>query len=118
MWGGKPLEGHSIPEVYGAMQPTAVFVPLDAMLESDANWELCNTELFGPFQVGPCFPSGCSLVGLTPQVRLTWCWLHPAVNLWVHQSGFGQLARKLEHALQPASCSALCTQAPSLLQQC
>jgi 1-pyrroline-5-carboxylate dehydrogenase len=51
MWGGKPLEGHSIPEVYGAMQPTAVFVPLDAMLESDANWELCNTELFGPFQV-------------------------------------------------------------------
>ena len=51
MWGGRPLEGHSIPEVYGAMQPTAVFVPLDAMLESDANWELCNTELFGPFQV-------------------------------------------------------------------
>lgn len=51
MWGGKALEGHSIPEVYGAMQPTAVFVPLDAMLESDANWELCNTELFGPFQV-------------------------------------------------------------------
>lgn len=51
MWGGKPLEGHSIPEVYGAMQPTAVFVPLDAMLASDANWELCNTELFGPFQI-------------------------------------------------------------------
>ena len=51
MFGGKPLEGHSIPEVYGAVQPTAVFVPLDAMLASDANWELCNTELFGPFQV-------------------------------------------------------------------
>jgi 1-pyrroline-5-carboxylate dehydrogenase len=50
-WGGKPLEGHSIPEVYGAIQPTAVFVPLDQILASDANWELVNTELFGPFQV-------------------------------------------------------------------
>lgn len=50
-WGGKPLEGHSIPEVYGAIQPTAVFVPLDQIIASDANWELVNTELFGPFQV-------------------------------------------------------------------
>jgi len=50
-WGGKPLEGHSIPEVYGAIQPTAVFVPLDQIIASNANWELVNTELFGPFQV-------------------------------------------------------------------
>lgn len=56
MWGGKPLEGHSIPEVYGAIQPTAVFVPLDEMLATAANWELCNTELFGPFQVRGSFP--------------------------------------------------------------
>lgn len=51
MFGGKPLEGHSIPAVYGAMQPTAVFVPLAQMLKPE-HWPLCNTELFGPFQVG------------------------------------------------------------------
>ena len=32
LFGGKELENHNIPEVYGAMEPTAVFVPLAAML--------------------------------------------------------------------------------------
>lgn len=50
-WGGKALEGHSIPEVYGAIQPTAVHVPLAEMLKDEATWQLVNTELFGPFQV-------------------------------------------------------------------
>ena len=49
MFGGKELGGHTIPEVYGAMEPTAVFVPLDQALK-DEHWELVNTELFGPFQ--------------------------------------------------------------------
>ncbi|EIE18461.1 aldehyde dehydrogenase [Coccomyxa subellipsoidea C-169] len=49
-FGGKPLEGHSIPDVYGAIQPTAVFVPLDQILK-DENFGLVTTEVFGPFQV-------------------------------------------------------------------
>ena len=28
LFGGKPLTGHSIPEQFGAFEPTAVFVPL------------------------------------------------------------------------------------------
>ncbi len=48
-FGGKPLEGHSIPDVYGAIQPTAVFVPLDQILK-DENFGLVTTEVFGPFQ--------------------------------------------------------------------
>jgi hypothetical protein len=52
LFGGKPLEGHAIPDVYGALHPTAVFVPLDQILR-DENWDLVNTEVFGPFQVRP-----------------------------------------------------------------
>jgi 1-pyrroline-5-carboxylate dehydrogenase len=48
LFGGKPLEGHSIPRRYGAMEPTAVRVPL---AEIDGNFELVTTELFGPFQI-------------------------------------------------------------------
>lgn len=59
MWGGEPLKGHSIPEVYGAMQPTAVFVPLDQI--NDSNWDLVNTELFGPFQACPPRNTDCHL---------------------------------------------------------
>ncbi|CAG9464205.1 unnamed protein product [Pedinophyceae sp. YPF-701] len=51
LFGGKPLEGHSIPACYGAVEPTAVFVPLETMMRDDATFELCTTELFGPFQV-------------------------------------------------------------------
>jgi 1-pyrroline-5-carboxylate dehydrogenase len=49
LFGGRPLENHSIPERYGAMVPTAVSVPLDALCGE--HFELVTTELFGPFQV-------------------------------------------------------------------
>ncbi|HWM28061.1 MAG TPA: aldehyde dehydrogenase family protein [Woeseiaceae bacterium] len=49
LFGGKPLENHSIPERYGAMEATAVRVPLDALYGE--HFELVTTELFGPFQV-------------------------------------------------------------------
>jgi len=50
LWGGKPLEDHSIPSCYGAIEPTAVFVPLDA-LQDPKHCDLVMTEVFGPFQV-------------------------------------------------------------------
>jgi hypothetical protein len=53
LFGGEPLENHSIPEVYGAFKPTAVFVPLVEILKSD-NFELVTKEIFGPFQVIHC----------------------------------------------------------------
>jgi len=49
LFGGKPLRNHSIPSCYGAFQPTAVRVPLEA-LRGD-HFERITTELFGPFQV-------------------------------------------------------------------
>jgi 1-pyrroline-5-carboxylate dehydrogenase len=50
LFGGKLLKGHSIPEVYGAWEPTAVEVPLSAFLDPKTA-ALCTTEIFGPFQV-------------------------------------------------------------------
>lgn len=50
LFGGKPLENHSIPDIYGAIQPTAVFVPIDEILK-DTNFDLVTKEIFGPFQV-------------------------------------------------------------------
>lgn len=50
LWGGQPLTGHTIPECYGAIQPTAVFVPL-ASMQDPAVFKLVTTEVFGPFQV-------------------------------------------------------------------
>ncbi len=44
------MSGHSIPDVYGAIQPTAVFVPLEQILD-ERNFELVTTEVFGPVQV-------------------------------------------------------------------
>ncbi len=49
-FGGQPLEGHSIPDCYGAMQPSAVFVPLAQLLQPE-HFAVATTELFGPFQV-------------------------------------------------------------------
>ncbi len=49
MFGGKALEGHSIPKVYGAYEPTAISVPLDEL--SGDRFGLLTTELFGPFQI-------------------------------------------------------------------
>ena len=53
LWGGKELQGgqHTIPKVYGAIQPTAVFVPIDEILRSPENFETATTEIFGPFTV-------------------------------------------------------------------
>lgn len=50
LFGGEALENHSIPKIYGAIKPTAVFVPLDEILK-DSNYELVTREIFGPFQV-------------------------------------------------------------------
>jgi hypothetical protein len=50
LFGGKALEGHSIPQVYGAVEPTAVFVPLAEALKPQ-HFEAVTTEVFGPFQV-------------------------------------------------------------------
>jgi len=50
LWGGKPLTGHNIPDIYGAVEPTAVFVPLEEMMKKE-NFSSCVTELFAPFQV-------------------------------------------------------------------
>mmetsp|Transcript_43014 Transcript_43014/g.134964 ORF Transcript_43014/g.134964 Transcript_43014/m.134964 type:complete len:343 (-) Transcript_43014:89-1117(-) len=50
LWGGKPLEGHSVPACYGAWEPTAVMVPLASAVEQD-NFDIWSKELFGPFQV-------------------------------------------------------------------
>eukprot|EP00401_Gymnodinium_catenatum_P004873 CAMPEP_0117501172 /NCGR_PEP_ID=MMETSP0784-20121206/23157_1 /TAXON_ID=39447 /ORGANISM="" /LENGTH=558 /DNA_ID=CAMNT_0005296409 /DNA_START=13 /DNA_END=1689 /DNA_ORIENTATION=+ len=49
-FGGKPLEGHSIPKEYGAVEPTAVRVPIES-LQQPAHFETASVELFGPFQV-------------------------------------------------------------------
>lgn len=49
-FGGKKLEGHTIPERYGAIVPTAVFVPLKEILKPE-NFDLVTTEVFGPVQV-------------------------------------------------------------------
>lgn len=48
LFGGKALEGHSIPTRYGALQPTAVQVPLAAIGD---HFDVVTTELFGPFQI-------------------------------------------------------------------
>ena len=50
LFGGKPLENHNIPKVYGAVEPTAVFVPLQQIVKNEY-FGLVTTEIFGPFQV-------------------------------------------------------------------
>lgn len=50
LFGGKEIEKHNIPKVYGAVVPTAVFVPLREFLKPE-NFDLCVTEIFGPFQI-------------------------------------------------------------------
>ncbi len=49
LFGGKALEGHTIPDCFGAYEPTAIRVPLAAM--TGDNFDLLAKELFGPFQV-------------------------------------------------------------------
>lgn len=50
LFGGKELANHKIPKIYGAIEPTAVFVPLKEMLEEEY-FDMCVTEKFAPFQV-------------------------------------------------------------------
>jgi len=50
LWGGKELANHKIPEKYGAVEPTAVHVPLETMMKEE-NFGACATEIFAPFQV-------------------------------------------------------------------
>jgi 1-pyrroline-5-carboxylate dehydrogenase len=54
LFGAKELANHKIPPVYGAVEPTAIFVPLTEMLK-DENFGVCTTEIFGPFQVVTTF---------------------------------------------------------------
>ena len=49
LFGGNVLTQHSIPDCYGAIEATAVQVPLSAL--AGEHFELATTELFGPFQV-------------------------------------------------------------------
>ena len=48
--GGKEIEGHDVPECYGMVEPTAVYVPLDQILKEE-NFSTVCSELFGPFFV-------------------------------------------------------------------
>lgn len=57
-FGGKPLSGHTIPSCYGAVEPTAVSIPLQAMLDDPSVFALATTELFGPFQVITSYKEG------------------------------------------------------------
>ncbi len=49
LFGGQSLEGHHIPDCYGAFEATAVQIPLEAV--SGDHFDIVTTELFGPFQV-------------------------------------------------------------------
>lgn len=48
--GGKPLKNHSIPAIYGAWEPTLVYVPLKHF-RGAKKFDLLTTELFGPFSL-------------------------------------------------------------------
>lgn len=50
LFGGKELPNHTIPKQFGALEPTAVFVPLRSMRGKKA-FELATSEVFGPVQV-------------------------------------------------------------------
>ena len=56
LFGGQPLTGHSIPECFGAYEPTAIRVPLGAMQSGD--FDLLAKELFGPFQIVVTYGDG------------------------------------------------------------
>lgn len=51
LFGGKELKNHSIPSIYGALEPTAVYVPIEEILKDNKTYELVTKEIFGPFQV-------------------------------------------------------------------
>ena len=51
LFGGKELVNHKIPACYGAVEPTAVFVPLAEIGKSEEHFRKVTREIFGPFQV-------------------------------------------------------------------
>eukprot|EP00521_Asterionellopsis_glacialis_P006195 CAMPEP_0195285262 /NCGR_PEP_ID=MMETSP0707-20130614/3166_1 /TAXON_ID=33640 /ORGANISM="Asterionellopsis glacialis, Strain CCMP134" /LENGTH=562 /DNA_ID=CAMNT_0040344733 /DNA_START=170 /DNA_END=1858 /DNA_ORIENTATION=- len=52
LFGGQALqESHKIPSQYGAVEPTAVLVPLEELLASEKSFQTCATEIFAPFQI-------------------------------------------------------------------
>uniref|UniRef100_A0A6U2JET3 Aldehyde dehydrogenase domain-containing protein n=1 Tax=Hemiselmis andersenii TaxID=464988 RepID=A0A6U2JET3_HEMAN len=53
LWGGEELNkgNHTIPECYGAMSPTAVFVPLETIMASPEAYEKVSKECFAPIYV-------------------------------------------------------------------
>lgn len=51
LFGGEALQNHSIPPCYGAVKPTAVFVPLKEIGKSEERFKQVTREIFGPFQV-------------------------------------------------------------------
>ncbi|MCL7045654.1 hypothetical protein MKW94_030958 [Papaver nudicaule] len=57
LFGGEPLENHLIPNIYGAIKPTAVYVPCEEILKEN-NFELVTREIFGPFQVVTDYKDG------------------------------------------------------------
>lgn len=61
LFGGRRLTGHTIPAVYGAFEPTAVFVPLEQITE---HFETVTTELFGPLQIVTEYQNVDDVLGL------------------------------------------------------
>lgn len=57
LFGGRELAGHAIPAAYGAIEPTAVYVPLETLVR-DAHFGLATTEVFGPVQVVTSWADG------------------------------------------------------------
>lgn len=49
LFGGKELNNHSVPSIYGAMEPTAIKIPINVLLGKHFN--NITKEVFGPFQV-------------------------------------------------------------------
>ncbi|KAJ4457301.1 putative Delta-1-pyrroline-5-carboxylate dehydrogenase 12A1 [Paratrimastix pyriformis] len=54
LFGGVELPRHNIPKRFGALAPTAVYVPLEEILKPE-NFKDCIREIFGPFQVVTSF---------------------------------------------------------------
>ena len=125
-FGGKELQDHTIPKVYGAIEPTAVFVPLKEILKDEETFKIVTTEVFGPLQVCcPPFPPICTSSGSLPSnppfIPLTPT-LGAAVMLahWVTLSSTLLLQLDDHKACQCMSCTqlsvlALCVSVQSIL---
>jgi len=60
LFGGREFMNgdHSVPSCYGAMEPTAVYIPLKSIMSSDRNFNIATEEIFAPFQVVTDFSDG------------------------------------------------------------